>query len=196
MTQHSVALLELMETDPQMNVEELVNRLSEREGLTTDQAAKRLYQLWQQGEINLQNPNPPRTLSKYFGSWYNLWFWITALMVAFTALSIYGLPQMAPYLYIRYTLGSITVLYLPGSALIQALYPKKEDLEPLERLGLSIGLSLALVPLLGLILNYTPWGIRLNPIFVGLSLLTLALASMAAVRKYGYFRLKMEAINP
>ena len=74
-------------------------------------------------------------------------------------------------------------------------YPKKEDLGPLERLALSIGLSLALVPLLGLVLNYTPWGIRLNPIFTGLSLLTLALAAMAVVRKYGYFRLKMEGAN-
>jgi uncharacterized membrane protein len=38
--------------------------------------------------------------------------------------------------------------------LIEALYPRKEDLESLERLTLSIGLSLAVVPLIGLFLNY------------------------------------------
>jgi len=34
----------------------------------------------------------------------------------------------------------------------------------------SVGLSLAVVPLIGLILNYLPWGIRLGPIVVSLSL--------------------------
>ncbi|HPC28222.1 MAG TPA: DUF1616 domain-containing protein, partial [Candidatus Methanomethylicus sp.] len=55
--------------------------------------------------------------------------------------------------------------------------------------ALSIGLSLALVPLTGLVLNYTPWGIRLDPIVVSLSLLTVGLALGAAVRKLGYLRL-------
>ncbi|MEM1745096.1 MAG: DUF1616 domain-containing protein, partial [Candidatus Nezhaarchaeales archaeon] len=60
----------------------------------------------------------------------------------------------------------------------------------LERLALSIGLSLALVPLVGLILNYTPWGIRLDPIMVSLSLLTLGLLFIASVRKYGLLSLR------
>jgi uncharacterized membrane protein len=41
-----------------------------------------------------------------------------------------------------------------------------------------------LVPLVGLLLNYTPWGIRLNPIVVSLTLLTVGLAMVALARKY------------
>jgi uncharacterized membrane protein len=85
---------------------------------------------------------------------------------------------------------------LPGYTLIEALYPKKEDLSSLERLALSIGLSLALTPLVGLVLNYTPWGIRLKPILVSLSLLTVFLALIALSRKFSRFKLIIEPIKP
>jgi len=81
------------------------------------------------------------------------------------------------------------VLYIPGATLIEALYPRGEELEPLERLALSIGLSLAIVPLIGLILNYTPWGIRLAPVTIGLASVSLLLACIAVKRKYEYVKL-------
>ncbi|HDI31760.1 MAG TPA: DUF1616 domain-containing protein, partial [Thermofilum sp.] len=66
------------------------------------------------------------------------------------------------------------------------LYPRRGDLTQLERVALSLGLSLAIVPLIGLILNYTPWGIRLDPIITSLTLLTIILALGAVYRKYTY----------
>ncbi len=78
--------------------------------------------------------------------------------------------------------------------MIEALYPKADELERLERFALGVGLSLAVVPLVGLVLNYTPWGIRLDPIFASLSLLTLALGLGGVYRKYGYWRLVSEAL--
>jgi uncharacterized membrane protein len=58
------------------------------------------------------------------------------------------------------------------------------DLNPLERLVLSIGLSLAIVPLIGLLLNYVPWSIKLEPVAVSLAIYTLIVAVIALVRKY------------
>jgi uncharacterized membrane protein len=81
-------------------------------------------------------------------------------------------------------LGSILVLFLPGYVLVEALYPRQEELGQLERLALSIGLSLAVVPLIGLTLNYTPWGIRLKPVTITLTAYTLALLAVAAYRRY------------
>jgi len=109
------------------------------------------------------------------------------------ATAIYLLPQNPPYIYLRYVLGSLFILYLLGHTLIETLYPKEEDLEPLERLALSIGLSLALVPLVGLILNYTPWGIRLTPVFTALAILTTGLSIIAITRKYSYHKLLLKA---
>ncbi|MEM4617514.1 MAG: DUF1616 domain-containing protein, partial [Ignisphaera sp.] len=84
----------------------------------------------------------------------------------------------------RYILGSISVLFLPGYVLIEALYPKEQDLSSLERLALSIGLSLAVVPLIGLLLNYTPWGIRLESVLISLTIFIAIMAIVASYRKY------------
>jgi len=150
------------------------------------------YKLWEEERIRLEDPNPPREVLGYTSSLYSLWFWMLVSVVVLTTTSIYVLPQGPPYIYVRYATGALSVLYLPGAALIEALYPKRKDLEPLERLALSIGLSLALVPLVGLVLNYTPWGIRLNPVYAALSLLTVALAVLAVYRKFGYFMMRVE----
>ena len=84
---------------------------------------------------------------------------------------------------VRIILGLPLVLFLPGYALIAALFIRKDDLDGIERIALSFGLSIAITPLLGLGLNYTPFGIRLTPILIVLSVFTIALAIGAYVRR-------------
>jgi len=57
-------------------------------------------------------------------------------------------------------------------------------MDTIERIALSFGMSLTLVPLVGLILNYTPWGIRLTPITLSLLSLTIVFATTAVLREY------------
>jgi hypothetical protein len=53
---------------------------------------------------------------------------------------------------------------------------KVEDtIDVIERIALSIGLSVAIAPLVGLFLNYTPFGITTKSIFVSLSLVIVGL---------------------
>jgi uncharacterized membrane protein len=84
---------------------------------------------------------------------------------------------------IRTVLGLPMVLFLPGYALIAALFPGKDDLDGIERIALSFGLSIAVVPLIGLGLNYTPWGIRLIPILVFLTNFTILMSIVAIYRR-------------
>jgi len=84
---------------------------------------------------------------------------------------------------IRTVLGLLLVLFLPGYALIASLFPKRDDLDTIERLALSFGLSIAVTPLIGLGLNYTPFGIRLDPILVSLTGVTLLLSAVAYLRR-------------
>ncbi|KKG17787.1 hypothetical protein EO98_11660 [Methanosarcina sp. 2.H.T.1A.6] len=86
---------------------------------------------------------------------------------------------------LRNILGLPLVLFLPGYALIAALFPAKSDLDGIERTALSFGLSIAVVPLIGLGLNYTPWGIRILPILISLSLFTFAMCGLAYLRRAG-----------
>ncbi len=102
------------------------------------------------------------------------------VILAATALLL-GVIAAVPASPVRVVLGLPFVLFFPGYALIAALYPRRDDLDGLERVALSLGLSLAVVPLVGLALNYTPWGIRLTPILVGLTVVITA-CSLAAIR--------------
>lgn len=183
------ALIEGAESRPALRLEELVETVSERFHAGSHDVARSLYELLEEGQLRIEDPKPPENALVYVRSIHSAWLWLLLSLVALTAVSIYLCPQTTPYLYVRYAVGSLFVLYLPGYSLIEALYPQTEDLKPIERLALSIGLSLALVPLTGLVLNYTPCGIRLNPVFTSLSLLTVVLAFIAAARKFSYFRL-------
>lgn len=91
-----------------------------------------------------------------------------------------------PYLnesFLRVLFGVPLVLFIPGYALIAALFPAARDIDGIERVALSFGLSIAIVPLTGLALNYTPWGIRLDPIVTCLSILTIGLCLAAQYRR-------------
>ena len=80
------------------------------------------------------------------------------------------------------------VLFLPGYAMLQLLFPKRSEVDSLERFVFSVGLSLALVPLIGFGLNYTPWGIQFIPVATSISVFTIAFLIGAARRKYLYIR--------
>lgn len=80
---------------------------------------------------------------------------------------------------LRIVLGLPFLLFFPGYTLIAALFPRKTSLGGIERVALSFGLSIAVTPLMGLILNYTPWGIRLYPILISLAVFIFVTSAIA-----------------
>jgi len=66
---------------------------------------------------------------------------------------------------------------------IKTLFPMRR-IDRVELMTLSIGTSLALVTLVGLLLNYTPWGLRLIPITTSLSILTISFIIIGLFREY------------
>jgi len=85
---------------------------------------------------------------------------------------------------IRIFFGIPLVLFFPGYSLTAALFPRKDDLDVIERIALSFGLSIAIVPLLGLALNYTPFGIRLLPVLITLSGFIIGVSILAYIRRF------------
>jgi len=168
-------------------MDEAVMAVSKERGLNPEKAMRSIYKLAKIGRVRLVDPSPPEGFLNYFTSQYSLWFWVLSAFLGASVFSIYLMPQVYPLVYVRYLCGALLVLYVPGFTLIEALYPKADELERLERFGLSVGLSIALVPLVGLVLNYTPWGIRLDPSLMSLILLVLVLGFMGVYRKYGYW---------
>jgi uncharacterized membrane protein len=130
------------------------------------------------------NMNKMKTLHiviKNFSKELDLIIFVIFLM--FLCIPFILIPPLNEISPIRIILGLPLVLFLPGYALIAALFPRKDDLDGIERIALSFGLSIAITPLLGLALNYTPFGIRLLPILIVLSVFTISIAISAYVRR-------------
>lgn len=100
---------------------------------------------------------------------------LSALLVAAAALVLSG-P-------VRIALGMIFILFLPGYALVAVLFPGRKEIDWIERIAFSFGLSIAVVPLLGLALNYTPWGITLESVVSTVFAFTVGMCGAAYFRR-------------
>ncbi len=99
------------------------------------------------------------------------------------ALLLVLLVYAFPHNFVRQILGLIFVLFLPGYAATAALFPENEQIDAIERAALSFGLSIAIVPLIGLALNFSPWGIRLDPILAAVSAFIVVVCLVAWYRR-------------
>ena len=105
------------------------------------------------------------------------------LVINILALLLIVIIAFCPSNVLRIVLGLPFVLFFSGYALVAALFPKKGDLSGIERVALSFGLSIAVTVLIGLILNYTPWGIALYPILLSLTVFILVTSAIAYYRR-------------
>ena len=153
-----------------------------------------ILKLQSQGTIKLESQPLPASLklATYLKTSQALWYWVTMAVAAITVAIVFTIPEdFYPWSYLRNILGIIFVLWLPGYTSIKALFPVRmpietstENLETIVRIALSIGMSIALVPIIGLLLYYTPWGLSVTPIVVSLLALTVILATVAIAREH------------
>ncbi len=129
---------------------------------------------------------------------------LAAVVLATLLTNLFVLAPVLRETPVRIVLGLVFVLFVPGYAFIAALFPEEgtgpvddregpdaeapvEDergISGLERVALSLGTSIAIVPLIGLVLNFTPFGIRLVPILASVSLFTLGCVAVGARRRW------------
>ena len=179
--------LRYLEKNATANVQDLHDALAVRNpSLAKGEVADLVWRLKEQGKVDLEDAPPAsRSLAEYLRFWErNLWLYASLAVSFATVFMIYAMPSEFPFVALRWIFGSVFVLFIPGYVTVEALFPKGRELDSIERFALSVGLSLALVPLVGLLLNYTPWGIRLTPIVISLTVLTVGLAVIALARQY------------
>ncbi len=107
---------------------------------------------------------------------------ISLLSILLMVLSLPGGPLPVPLGAARLLLGLAVALFCPGYAVQMALFPRRNTLDGAERLALSVGISLALVPLLALMLDLLPWGIGLGTAVGAEAGATLLLSTLAWAR--------------
>jgi hypothetical protein len=203
-------IIHTVETAKPESVQQLIDQVQALSSKPKQEILNRIMHLEQEEKIHLKPPQTPtpEKFRSYLSSNHAVWYWITMTLTLATMLVVFVVPENDfPLVYIRYVLGIIFILWLPGYAFIKALFPQtlpfaralahslgttEKNLDTIERVALSLGMSIALVPIIGLLLNYTPWGIRLTPIVLSLTTLTLAFATTAIAREY-QIRIKQDA---
>jgi Protein of unknown function (DUF1616) len=175
-------------------VDQLVHQIQQKfPSISEAEITEAILTLQNEGKLVLERKRPfPLSMKRFLTSDSASWYWITCAFALAALISVLAIGEDSyPLIFIRYVLGGIFILWLPGYTFTKALFPTElpfkttdKNLDSVERVVLSIGMSLALVPIVGLLLNYTPWGIRLTPIILSLTALTLTFASVAVIREY------------
>lgn len=105
------------------------------------------------------------------------------LAIDFISILLIIVIAILPANALRIILGLPFILFFPGYTLIAALFPRKTELSGTERAALSFGLSIVVALLIGLVMNYTPWGIELYPLLSSLTVFILATSLIAWYRR-------------
>jgi len=105
---------------------------------------------------------------------------ILILLTVLLVLVIFLSPSSA----LRAVLGLPALLLFPGYALVAALFPGRNMLGKVEWVAFTLGISIAVVSLIGIILNYTTWGLTLNTALIANAVFIVVTAVVAGYRRY------------
>ena len=187
-------ILETISEQKPETSQQLIKMLQDKLVLPTKEIMYLLVQLENDNALHFtkKETSLSQTPRAYVFSKKATWYWATVMFALVTSLAVFTIPSnVYPTVYLRSVLGIVFVLFLPGYAFIKMLFPLKipfptisKTLENIERAALSFGMSIVLVPVTGLILNFTPWGIRLTPITFSILGLTVIFATVAILREY------------
>jgi hypothetical protein len=165
----------------------LVKEISGESGYDSDAVVAELIRLQADGKIRISEQVLYGKFAEYLLSPLSLWFWEPVLATLLSLALLFASSGLA--LYLRLIFGGALVLFLPGYSLVGLIYSKREELDYLSRMALSFVTSLAITIVVGLVLNYTPFGITSVAVASSLGALAIGLLFLTALRKYVYYRL-------
>jgi uncharacterized membrane protein len=112
------------------------------------------------------------------------------------AVAAVALTWTAPHSVAQAALGLPLVFFLPGYALLGALFPRRGDLKAIERVTLSFILSLAITPLVVFMHNSLLGGIRPLPVASSLAGIVVACAVRGGLARRHFPPGERDAASP
>jgi uncharacterized membrane protein len=152
--------------------------------ITEKEVTDLVWRLADEGKLDLTQVMPTSaSLGRYLRMWELNLFLYTSLVFSLAALAaVYVFPSTFPFIILRWIVGLLFVLFVPGYAAVEALFVFAE-LDLFELIALSFGFSVALTMFVGLLVNIR-WGIALTPFVIALTTLTILLDIVALLRRY------------
>lgn len=186
-------VLQIVEDRQPQTVSQLVSLVREQLQISEEQALGWIMDLQTSGKIRFasQPLSSSSKLSSYLKTHQASWYWITTIFASLTLVCVFVFPgDLQVFGYVQNVLGIIFVVYLPGYTFVKALFPvevpiktSEENFDKIERFVLSVSMSLVVIPIVGLLLNFTPWGIGLVPMTFTLFAFSMFFSAIALVRE-------------
>ena len=187
-------IIETLKKQKPETTEELIKLVQATAAVPSKEITKLLIELENEDKVHFEK----RALSSspfakaYLSSKKAVWYWITISLALATCTTVFLIPDSdSPIIYLRYALSIIFLLFLSGYSFINLLFPltapiadSNEHMDKTQRVVLSLVMSLVIMIIVGLVLNYTPWGITLTPITLSLLALTVTFATAAIIREH------------
>ncbi len=114
------------------------------------------------------------------------WLHLDLLTVSLLAVLTYAIVTFGPIallIPLRIFLGFLIVLLLPGYALASLLFPRRVGIGGVDRLVVCLGLSIAVTPILGIILSSTPQGITTQSLIISELAIVIVASLLASLRR-------------
>jgi len=157
---------------------------SQNPNINSDYFRVQLTELIRNGNVEIVETRPIN-FGDFLKSWrygFRLWAFLIATLAALPVVEF--VQAGFPLSVIRWTAATFLLLFAPGFAFVWMLFPSRQRISGFNRLGLTIAMSLFLVPAIGLVFNFTPLGIEPQPIAAALAALTIAFLFLGAHREY------------
>jgi uncharacterized membrane protein len=188
---HEIILSVIKKKRPE-TIESLIEFITSDYPISDDDILRNIQELEDEKKVEFYGKIFPVKLKEYLFSLKSLWYWGIIVLVILANFLIFLAPSdNSILLLVRNFVGLAIVFYLPGYSIIKVLYPvsvpfktQSNMLDAIERIALSLGLSLAVVPVVGFALYYLPFGLDLFPLSESLFSLTLVLSTLAIMREY------------
>lgn len=185
-------IIKIIEEKKPESTRQLINFVKKEVEIREEELFKIIKDLEDEKKIQFNEIVFPESVIDYLFSFRGAWYWIILSLSILTTLFVFTIPDnLVPQIYARSVLGFLLVLYLPGYTLIKAIYPisvpyetRSIMLDNIERIAFGIGLSLAVTPMLGLILYYIPWGLNLAPTTLSFLAVIAVFSTLAIWREY------------
>lgn len=173
----------ILQRDNPRTVYDVIKKAEKEHNIPGNKTIETIEILRENKKIKLLNTNNniPKNILKYILTINSTWFWFTITLSLLLPIStLFNLDYVHPFLYIRLISNIIFLLFLPGHSLTKILFIDKE-IDHIERITYSLGISIILVPMVGFLLNFSTWGITFYPLTVGLSTITIILATIGVI---------------
>jgi uncharacterized membrane protein len=111
------------------------------------------------------------------------WLEIIVLFTLLTMAVVYSIPGESGLFPVRYLMGFVFIVFLPGYCLVNVLFVGSNRIDPVETAVLSVALSFGITGLVGLFFGLSPIGISFTSTTLSLTIITLVFAVVAYARK-------------